>query len=36
MERAGERRILNKHLAFLIPPHPTLSRWRGIVVLLAE
>ncbi len=30
LERAGERRIKSTGYT---PPHPTLSRWRGIVVL---
>jgi len=29
MERAGERRI--KQQAFIDSPHPTLSRWRGML-----
>jgi hypothetical protein len=35
MERAGVRRI-KQIFSFFDSPHPTLSRWRGIVVLRAE
>ena len=30
MKRAGERRI-KQAFSFIDPPHPTLSRWRGII-----
>jgi hypothetical protein len=36
MERARERRIKSAFFTFFDSPHPTLSHWRGIVVLCAE
>ena len=36
LPRGLGRGELNKHLALFDSPHPTLSRWRGIVVLRAE
>jgi hypothetical protein len=36
MERAEERRNKQAFSFLLIPPHPTLSRWKGIAVLRAE